>query len=216
MCLYKKLNLLIIKQQFEKEIKGYHLVNTRDIKEAIWEDINANILKRYYLVTDKSEDSHISGKDCKIDNFCVSNKTCKTTVKNIVNLSSYRLTGVCNNKNIGEIQTIIKEIERRDSSFDYYSILSRFVNKNNILTYRWFIVPKTYYIFNSNTEWKPKINKNGHQSGWYNKYMSITFSMSSQLWFHFNLSDIEQFMIHKVDIDKNISPILSYADLIKE
>lgn len=51
------------------------------------------------------------------------------------------------------------------------------------------------------------------QTGWKSKYMNITFSMSSQLWFHFNIDYIRQFLITCVLVDKAILPKITYTDV---
>ena len=54
-------------------------------------------------------------------------------------------------------------------------------------------------------------NKN-KQIGWKSKYATITFSMSSQLWFNFNFNDIKQFLLHTVNVNKD-SKTYTYSDL---
>ena len=61
----------------------------------------------------------------KIGIYNISNKSCKIEKNNKINISSYRLTKVCNVKDNGNIDHIIKEIESRDSSFQFYSLLCR-------------------------------------------------------------------------------------------
>lgn len=213
--LYRILTLQHIKENFENEIKGYHIINNQPIKEAVWEIINENIIKKYYNVSETACGNHKSGKDMKIGIHSISNKSCKIE-KNKVNISSYRLTKVCNNKDNGITNEIIKEIENRDNSFHFYSLLCRQEYEYGI-KYYWCIIPKTYYIFNiclQNFKKKYGSGKNKDKVvGWKGEYFDITFSMSSQLWFHFDFTKIKKFVIHETYIQyKNT---LSYSDIYK-
>jgi hypothetical protein len=185
-----------VKENFEKELKGYHIMNSTALKEASWEIVNCNIVEEYVNITDASNGNHLSGKDNKFNNWNISNKTCKIK-KGMVSLSSYRLTGACSIKDHGITKTITAEIKRRDASFDYYSILLR-EEYQNYIEYRWYIVPKDYFIFKINpSDLTPKHGKKG-VVGWKSDYASITFSMSSQLWFNFKIDLINKYLIHKV------------------
>ena len=208
-------------KEFVDNIKGFHLLNKTPIKEAVWEDLNVDIVKHKCSVTDFANGNHKSGKDNRFNNWNISNKTCKIDDNDKINISSYRLTRVCNHNNFGEKDNIIKEIDKRDSSFDYYSILGRkeFYSNNNLdyIKYYWFIIPKDYYVFNikkNNMKLKKgKITRNkGKTVGWEGTYFDITFSMSSQLWFHFHLDDIKKFIIATVDVQINKS-VLTYSEI---
>jgi hypothetical protein len=213
--LYIILSLQHIKKNFENEINGYHIINNQPIKEAVWEIINENIIKNYYNVSETSCGNHKSGKDMKIGIHNISNKSCKID-KNKVHISSYRLTKVCNNNNFGDINEIIKEIENRDNSFNFYSLLCREEYESGI-KYYWCIIPKTYYIFNvclQNFKNKYGSGKNKDKvTGWKGEYFDITFSMSSQLWFHFDFTKIKKFVIHETYI--NYKNTLTYSDIYK-
>jgi len=137
-------------------------------------------------------------------------------------MSSYRLTTVCSDTNPGIKKEILSEIEKRDESFDYYSILFKdeTIENNRTVIYRWCIIPKDYHIFNVRKY--PMVQtvgkrgkKKGNIIGWQSKYFNITFSMSSQLWFHFNFKDIKRYVIAEVEIDRRTTPELSYGDIYR-
>ena len=98
-----------LKEFFEKCVKGYHLINDDPIKESPWEDINAQILNAAgYTVQYKSSGSHNSGKDLECSLGTFSNKSILyDTSKNTFQLSSYRLTKVCSDKDNGTMDNII-------------------------------------------------------------------------------------------------------------
>lgn len=52
----------------------------------------------------------------------------------------------------------LKEIKKRNSSFDYYSILIRKEKEKGLIEYMWYIIPKDYYVFNTD-KLTPKIGK---------------------------------------------------------
>jgi len=211
-------------KEFKNNIKGYHYINNSPIKEAIWENINVDIVKDKCSVGDFANGNHKSGKDNKFNNWNISNKTCKFDEKGKTSVSSYRLTSVCSNRNKGKKEDIISEIEKRDLSFDYYSILGRkeyFSNNGDLefIKYYWFIIPKDYYVFNvKKYDLEIKQGKNGKSKGkivgWKSKYYDISFSMSSQLWFHFKFDDIKQYLISSVKV-KICDQVLSYGDIYK-
>jgi hypothetical protein len=203
--IYKKFRNPKITKNFENEIKGYHLMNKTPLKESLWEDINTNIVKEFCVISDEANGNHLPGKDNKYNNWNISNKTCKLGKNGKVSISSYRLSSVCNNKSPSTKEKIVEEIHKRDSNFDYYSILIREEDENdkNKMTYMWCVIPKNYYIFNVETqEFTPKMGKQkrsqGQNVGWTGKYFDINFSMSSQLWYHFQFDDIKQFVLAKV------------------
>tara|TARA_Y100000816_G_scaffold221973_1_gene167006 strand:- start:531 stop:1286 length:756 start_codon:yes stop_codon:yes gene_type:complete len=203
-----------LQKKFNEVIGGYHLINKTAIKEAVWEEINCDIVSSVCSITDEANGNHTSGKDNRFDNMNVSNKSTKTD-GNMVTVSSYRLTSVCSDKNNGNSQEIINEIEKRDSSFDYYSILIRNEKENSIIEYMWYIIPKDYYIFKVNS-FTPKYGKIGKKKGevigWESKYCNITFSMSSQLWYNFNIKDIKKYKVCHTEID-NSRPKINYSQI---
>jgi hypothetical protein len=198
--------LASLAENFTKCVQGYHLINDDPIKEARWEDINAIILNASGCsVSSQSDGSHRSGADlnCSLGSF--SNKS--TQLKkgnNIYELSSYRLTTVCSDKDVGNIESIITEINKR-KNFDYYSIIARNETKDKI-QYNWFLIPSDYPALNpASYNWYQQIGKKGKNKddviGWKTNpldcsYMSITFSMSSQLWIHINITeDMKKYIV---------------------
>jgi|TARA_B110000285_G_scaffold198446_1_gene230905 hypothetical protein len=201
-------------KEFNDVIKGYTMINKTPIKESVWEEINCNIVCGVCSITDEANGNHTSGKDNRFDNLNISNKSTKTNGNNI-SISSYRLSSVCSDKNNGNVQDIISEIEKRDSSFDYYSILIRNEKEHAMIEYMWYIIPKDCHIFKIN-ELTPKLGKNGKKKGeivgWESKYCNITFSMSSQLWYNFNIIDIEKYKVCSTEID-NSKPKINYSQI---
>lgn len=195
--------------QFSKVIKGYHMINVTPIKETVWEEINCDILRWCCSITDEANGNHMSGKDNRFDEFNISNKSTKQN-GSIINLSSYRLTSVCSDKSPGNETDIINEIVKRDESFDYYSILLRDEKENSKIKYEWYMIPKDNNLFKID-KLTPKLGKKGKKKGevigWESKYCDITFSMSSQLWYHFDIKDFKEFYICSVEIDNSLSKI---------
>lgn len=200
--------------QFNKVIRGYHMINKTPIKESVWEEINCDIVSDVCNITDEANGNHMSGKDNRFDHINISNKSAKTDGSNI-SISSYRLTSVCSDKLNGFEQDIIDEIEKRDKSFDYYSILTRNEKQNSVIEYKWYVIPKDYYLFKID-KLTPKLGKIGKKKneivGWKSKYCDITFSMSSQLWYKFNISDIEKYEVCCTEID-NSKTKLNYSTI---
>lgn len=207
---------------FAKCVKGYHLVNDDPIKEAPWENINAIVMNASgYAVNSQSNGSHKSGCDLysSLGNF--SNKSTQYDDRNSsFKISSYRLTTVCSDKTPGNIEDIIKEITNR-KNFTHYSIIVRKDTKTHIL-YDWYLIPSDFHILNpSSYKWHPKFGKvgknKGIQNGWETEKlngssMSITFSMSSQLWIDVNITDdIRKFIIGTCSI--NIGRKYDYIQL---
>ena len=205
-----------LKQTFHAVITGYHMINKAPIKESVWEEINCGIVKKICLITDCANGNHASGKDNRFDNINYSNKSTKVEGNNI-SISSYRLTSVCNDANKGNPDEILKEIIKRDSSFDYYSILIRKEKEKELIEYMWYIIPKDYYVFKTDSL-TPKIGKQGKKInlvvGWESKYSDITFSMSSQLWYKFNIKDIEKYKVCSTEIDNSKSKI-NYSQIFQ-
>jgi hypothetical protein len=203
-----------LEDEFNKVISGYHLINKSAIKEAVWEEINCNIVSSVCSITDEAKGNHASGKDNRFDNMNVSNKSTKTD-GNMVSISSYRLSSVCSDKNNGNSQDIVNEIEKRDKSFDYYSILIRNEKENSIIEYTWYIIPRDYYIFKVD-KLVPKYGKigkkKGEVNGWESKYCKIEFPMSSQLWYTFNIVDIKKYKVCHTEID-NSKPKINYSQI---
>jgi len=186
-------------ENFTKCVKGYHIVNDDPIKEAPWEDINAQVLTASGCIIDtKSNGSHKPGADISCSLGSLSNKsTLYEPDGRSFKLSSYRLTTVCSDKEPGKIEGIIMEIEKR-KNFQYYSIIVRNCIESNIV-YDWFLIPCDFPQFNpASYVWTPRIGKIGKNkgvvTGWetnqvHGSSMSITFSMSSQLWLDIKVTE---------------------------
>ena len=203
----------ILSLSFEKCVKGYHIINDEPIKETPWEDINVQILNASGCnIISQSNGSHKSGADlfCSIGEL--SNKSTQYESGNkAFRLSSYRLTTVCSDKIPGNIDDIIFEINKR-KNFTYYSIIVR-EEKDTEIMYDWYLIPSDCIQLNpSSYKWKPKIGIKGKNkntiTGWETdkiegSSMSITFSMSSQLWIYVNITDkIKKYMICSCKVNK--------------
>jgi len=177
---------------FAKCVRGYHLLNDDPIKETPWEDINAIVLAASGCpVVAASHGSHKPGSDLTSSLGGFSNKSTQYG-KGSFSISSYRLTTVCSDKDPGSPAAILAEIGRR-KDFDYYSIIVRSQTKGSSeISYDWYLVPSDHPAVNPAAyTWKPKIGVRGRNKGavvgWETDVragssMSITFSMSSQLW----------------------------------
>ena len=185
---------------FSKCIKGYHLVNDSPLKESPWEDVNATVLEASGCsVKEQSKGSHQSGADIYCALGFLSNKSAQyETGRQSFKLSSYRLTTVCSNKSCGTMDEIIAEIQAR-KNFQYYSILLRDETADGCY-YDWFLLPSDFPALNPETyEWRPLVGKKGKNKneviGWETaphanqSRMSITFSMSSQLWLDIRVTE---------------------------
>jgi hypothetical protein len=216
----------LIEENFKKCVKGYHLINSSPIIEKIWEDLNATIFTSVGIeVLSKSDGSHLPGMDINCAMGGISNKSGKyANQKKSIDISSYRLTTVCNAKNFGTPQEIIQEINSR-KNFDYYSFIIRDENSgdSNQISYDWLLIPSNYLVLDpSSYTWEPTIGKRGKnkdtQVGWNTNEingckMSITFSMSSQLWMHINITEeIKKFIVASATVNNN--PSYNYIQII--
>jgi hypothetical protein len=218
-------NTSLINIHFSKCVKGYHLINSSCINETIWEDLNASIFASSGIeIYSKSDGSHLSGMDINCSLARISNKSAKySRNKKYIDISSYRLTTVCSEKNCGTPQEIIQEINNR-KNFDYYSCIVREELPNDFISYDWLLIPSNCMVLDpSSYTWQPTIGKRGKnkdtQVGWSTNelngcHMSITFSMSSQLWIHVEMTDdIKKFIIASCLPVKN-KPIYNYMDIV--
>jgi len=201
-CEEEKINI-----NFNKCIKGYHLINSSPINETTWEDVNSQIFLSLGIdIYSKSNGSHLPGMDINCSLGRISNKSAKYSKnKKSIDISSYRLTKVCSEKKIGTPEKIIEEINKR-KNFDYYSFIIRDETDNKHISYDWLLIPSEYLILNpSSYTWEPTIGKQGQnkntQVGWNTDEingckMKITFCMSSQLWIHIEMTEeIKKFII---------------------
>jgi len=216
-------NLELIDINFKKCVNGFHLINSCNINETIWEDLNSLIFTKSGIeVTSKSDGSHLSGMDIQCSLGGISNKSAKYSLyRRSIDVSSYRLTTVCNPKSMGIISEIVEEINQR-KNFGYYSIIVReeMEGRNH---YDWLFIPSDHYLLDpSSYEWSPMIGKKGKkkdlQIGWKTNEingckMSITFSMSSQLWIHLEMKEeLKQFIVASSEV--STQPKYNYIDLL--
>lgn len=216
----------LIDINFNKCVKGYHLINSSPINETKWEDINALIFLSLGIeIYSKSDGSHLSGMDINCVLGRISNKSAKYfNNKKNTNISSYRLTTVCSEKKCGTSTEIIAEINRR-KNFDYYSFIIRDDTDDENISYDWLLIPSNYYILDpSSYIWEPTIGKKGKnkntQIGWNTNEingckMTITFSMSSQLWIHIEMTEeIKKFIIASANAKKKTK--YNYIELLEK
>jgi hypothetical protein len=214
----------LIDINFKKCVQGYHLINSSFINEKIWEEINSIILLSLGIeIYSKSNGSHLSGMDINCSLGKISNKSSKYSKnKKYIDISSYRLTTVCSEKNCGTSAKIIEEINKR-KNFDYYSIIVRDEINNENTSYDWLLIPSNYLILDpSHYTWEPTIGKRGKnkdtQIGWNTNIingckMSIIFNMSSQLWIHIEMTEeIKKFIIASAFVENK--PKYNYIDLL--
>ena len=219
-------NVELIDINFKKCIKGYHLINSSSINETMWEDINALIFSSLGIdIYSKSDGSHSSGMDIQCSLGGISNKSAKySNNKKSIDISSYRLTTVCSEKKCGTPSEIIEEINKR-KNFDYYSFIVRDESDTENISYDWLLIPSNYLILDpSSYIWEPTIGKRGKnkdtQVGWNTNEingckMSITFSMSSQLWIHIEMTEeIKKFIIASAVAEKKSK--YNYIDLLNK
>ena len=198
---------------FTKCVKGYHLINDDPIKETPWEDINAQVLTASgCIINSQSNGSHKPGADLSCSLGDLSNKSTQyETGTKSFKLSSYRLTTVCSDKTPGKIEDIIADINSR-KNFKFYSIIVRY-EKDNEIQYDWYLIPSDYPQFNpSSYKWIPNVGKQGKNkgstTGWKTdtiggSSMSITFSMSSQLWLDIVITEeMKKFIIASCKVNK--------------
>jgi hypothetical protein len=225
MNIEKICNIKLLEENFKKCVKGYHLINSSPIIEKIWEDINANLFTSVGIdVHSKSNGSHAPGMDIQCSLGGISNKSGKySNGKQKIDISSYRLTTVCNSKKYGTPEEIIQEINKR-KNFDYYSFIIRDESyENDLISYDWLLIPSNYLVLDpSSYTWEPMIGKRGknkdEQIGWTTNEingckMGITFSMSSQLWIHINMTEeFKKFIIATTVVTNK--PCFTYIEIV--
>jgi len=223
------MNNELIKYNFTKCVRGYHKINEPPIKENKWEDLNALILRKSGIeVTKESKGDHAPGMDLLTGIGGFSNKSAKytTNAKAEFKISSYRLTKICSATNPGTPSAIIEKINGC-KNFDFYSILVRaeYDDKENARTeeieYDWFLCPGDHPVFNPALyEWTPTLGQRANtkdlQVGWHTNTingcnMSVSFSMSSQLWIHVDAAVMSQFVV--ATTKTSCIPTLNYIDL---
>ena len=209
------INNILIDENFKKGIAGYHLVCSDPINETTWEGINAIVFAKSGIdVYYKSSGSHSSGMDIHCALGRISNKSAKySSGKRSIDISSYRLTTVCSEKECGTPEAIIDEINRR-KNFDYYSFIVRDeTTSSEHISYDWLLIPSNCLVLTpSSYVWERTIGKRGKnknaQVGWNTNEingckMSISFSMSSQLWIHIEMTEeISKYIVASATVEK--------------
>lgn len=207
------INKELFAENFMKCVKGYHYINTEPINETVWETINGQVLELSGCpVKHTSSGSHSSGKDITCCLGGLSNKSAKYAKKGAeFAISSYRLTTVCSDKDCGTVETIVQEINSR-KNYDYYSFIVR-DETDEIISYDWYLIPSNYPILSPELyTWEPMYGqrgkKTGEQVGWKTNdingsKMSITFSMSSQLWLNVAVTEeLKTFIVGSCSFSK--------------
>jgi len=220
----KTLDQATLSNYFSLCVKGYHMLNTDPIKEAVWESINSLVFKYSGIqVVTQACGSHSPGCDIETDRGKFSNKSAKYEANGTAfSISSYRLTSVTNAENPGSLDEIFQEINKR-KNFDYYSVILREETSKGGFKYDWYMIPSAYGPFDpSNFVWVPTIGKRGKNSGkqvgWSTASstagsMSITFSMSSQLWINLKVTEeMKSFIVATASYDGE-SPQMDYVTL---
>ena len=210
-------------ERFYKYLDGYHYVNNDVLKEAKWESINSSILKKCgETVYKDTNGDHSPGVDIVSSLGRQSNKTAKlNSRKNTIDISSYRNTKLCRNNNI---ETIVKGIEDKCETFDFYSLLVRdesLIKTKQKLKYQWYNIPKSVLSIND-FHFEAFYKGNGEFGGWKsNKIHSkkefnstIVKSMSYQLWLvDIPISYIEKYLIAETTCD--LTDNIDYEDVHK-
>jgi hypothetical protein len=169
---------------------------------------------------------------CSMGSFSNKSTQYDSADNNSFKISSYRLTTVCSDKSPGAIEDIIAEINKR-KNFTYYSIIVRNVcqaparhndfvkcggisqtNDNNAeILYDWYLIPSDFPALDpASYQWRPKLGKTGKNKdtivGWETDVlngskMSITFSMSSQLWLDVSVTEeMRQFIVGSCQVSR--------------
>ena len=207
---------------FRRCVMGYHFINSEPINETVWEAINSQVLQLSGCeVQQMSSGSHSSGRDIICGLGGLSNKSAKySKLKKEFAISSYRLTTVCSDKDCGSVSSIVQEINSR-KNYDYYSFMVR-NEKEDSIEYDWYMIPANYPALSPECYiWEPMLGqrgkKTGEQIGWKTNEvngskMSITFSMSSQLWLTVAVTEeLKGFIVSSCIVERK--PVFNYLDI---
>lgn len=198
--------------QVENTIRGYHKVSNTPIKEAVWENILSQALTRCKCNHISKHGSHESGRDIIIDGCGISCKSAKLT-KQSFNVSSYRMTK-CHTSD-----SIIDEIDNVRNNFTYYCILARDDSTNKLtILYSIYVIPSKV-VKAAQKPWRSVNDKNGKHQKWitdesFGYCMSVTKSMSNQLWIKFDRDAFEEYRIVQ-DMNVSTIPVIDYASLLE-
>jgi hypothetical protein len=205
----------IFKSSLINTIKGYHIVNSIPIKEAVWESILVSALSSASIPYSWKCGGHQSGTDIIVkDKINISCKTCKESSGNdTLLISSYRMSAC---KTIADF---VNEIDYTRANFEFYFVLSRTETPKDY-TYSCFCIPSKL-VKAGEKEWKTKKGKkNDNVASWETDVvdgvkMKIIKSMSNQLWIHFDKNILKDYIVIdslKVSSNKD----LDYATLFEK
>jgi hypothetical protein len=161
-------------------------------------------------VKDFTPGSHSPGADMTIQDEGLSLKTSiVTTTTDTVKISSYRLTSLFNDAfkpldMLAQSALIVNRIDKDRNNFDYYMLLVRVTKRKATECYDVYKIP-TGFLKAGKLEWTPKCTRSKKQnwaaSSRDEPYtMTITESMSSQLWIQVKLSAIKEFLFVTIPI----------------
>lgn len=181
------------KEELEKTIRGYHMVSDAPIKEAVWESIMSQTLKRCDCENTWKLGGHESGRDIVIAGNGISCKSSKQTAK-AFKISSYRMT------TLSSSEEFVKEIDVNRNNFTHYCVLARSENAKSI-TYGMYMIPSDR-VKAGEKSWSEQKNKKGNTSMWKtdseNGYeMTVSVPMGNQLWVTLQRATYDEYLIVK-------------------
>lgn len=210
----------LFQKNLKKCIMGYQSVMQGPnvpIKESVWEFVLAQAAAKTNMKCVWTPGSHAPGADITVDDITYSCKTSRVEPKQkVVMISSYRLTNVCKKQNCTSAD-IINELDDVRGNFDFYALLVRQSEKNKQDSNREYI--KNYKVYNipasdikaCTLAWSR--DSRGNWKGEGGEYsMTITKTMSYQLWIKVSLSWILKYECLNIDIGDAVRP-MNLADI---
>jgi hypothetical protein len=139
--------------------------------------------------------SHKKGSDISTDDEDFSVKSSKIEGGKM-KISSFRLTRFDN-----DLPSMINFIDNEGKNFDNYLVLSRNETADKI-SYSFYILPSTIFTASS-MQWVESFGKKGQPTGWKtinnkNVKLSISKSMSDQLWIEIKTDYIKEYLSFEV------------------
>jgi len=200
-------------ENFQKCVQGYHFINSEPLNETVWETVNSQVLiVSGCEVQNTSSGSHSSGRDIVCALGGISNKSAKYSKgKTEFSISSYRLTTVCSDKDCGNVEAIVNQINSR-KNYEWYSFIVR--NETDAaFEYDWYMIPSGEPILSPECyTWEPVYGQrgknSGQQIGWQTNelngsQMTIRFSMSSQLWISIKVTeDLKKYIVSSCTVSR--------------
>jgi len=197
-------------------IKGYHVINEAPIKEAVWENILTQALKRSAIPFTWNCGGHQSGADVVInDSVGISCKSCKDS-KTHLKISSYRMTK-CNSP-----ADFVQCIDHDRANFAFYGIITRAEDPEHT-TYAIYMIPSEL-VKAGDLEWTEVMNRNKTAvnktavTEWKSNtvdgvQMSVKKSMSNQLWITLTKERFREYCIVQ-DISVPRHKHIDYASIV--